>query len=421
MQLTFQHTRMACHIALVVQAIMVNLAPLLFVTFRQTFGLSFEQLGLLITVNFGVQIVTDIVAVRHADQMGYRAGMVGAQVFALLGLIFLGVLPYAGFGAYAGLVVAVVFMAVGSGLMEVLVSPVLHSLPIPGKHGAMSLLHACYCWGHMAVVLLSTLYFLLFGREHWRWLPVLWGGVPLMTALLFLRVPIRHLIGEGETAMPLRRLFSRRLFFALLFIMICSGASEQAMGQWASLFAETGLGVSKTLGDLLGPCLFAVMMAVSRTFFGYAADRLDMRRVLAESAMLSVVGYLAAVFSPWPLLSLAGCGICGLAAGIMWPGTLSLAAEQFPLGGTAMFGVMALAGDVGCAAGPAVVGFISGAVERAGGVGWLAAFPGMGGGVESGLKAGLLAAAFFPVLLAVSMTFVRRRAARRSRAAPCLG
>lgn len=400
MKLTYKHTRIACYAAFVVLAIVVNLVPLFFVSFRRMFGLSLEQLGLLVSVNFCVQLIVDFIAAHYADRLGYRRAMVLSQIFAAAGIVLIGVLPFVGLQPFTGLLLSVACMAVGGGMMEVLVSPMLHALPIQKKDSAMSLLHAFYCWGHVGVVLLSTVFFVLFGRENWRWLSLFWAIVPIITGWLFTRVPILHVIAEGQSAMPMRQLFSHRIFYLFIVVMICSGASEQAMGQWASLFAEMGLGVSKTVGDLLGPCLFAVTMGVSRTFYGFTADRLNMQRVLTETAALSVAGYLLAVFSPSPWLSLAGCGVCGLAAGVMWPGALSLVAKKFPLGGTAMFAFLALGGDVGCGLGPAVVGMVSGVVERT-------------NGVETGVKTGLLVATVFPALLFVCMLFLRFRTLRK--------
>ena len=284
---------------------------------------------------------------------------------------------------------AVCLCAVGGGITEVLISPIVEALPSEDKAGSMSLLHAFYCWGHVGVVVLSTLYFALAGTGRWALLPVLWAVLPLCNMVLFARVPLCTLAGD-EHHTPLRALLKSKMIWLFLLMMVCAGASEQGMSQWASLFAETGLKVPKAMGDLLGPCAFAVMMGLSRTLYGIWGARISLKRCMAASCLLCVAGYAAAVFAPWPLLSLAGCALCGFSVGILWPGTFSLSMVHCPEGGTAMFALFALAGDVGCALGPGVVGAVSG----------------MAGGA---LKAGLLAACAFPVLLLLAVSRLRRR------------
>lgn len=346
MKLTARHTLYASYLGYITQAIINNLPALLFVTFQREFGLSLSQISLLISVNFTAQILVDFLASRYVDRIGYRPCIVAAHVFSFLGLIFLCVMPALLPSAYAGLLCAILCNAVGGGLIEVLVSPIVESLPGEEKASAMSLLHSFYCWGHMAVVLLSTLFFVLFGLANWRILAVLWAAIPLGNALLFARVPLDVSSVQGES-MPLLRLVKSRTFWLLFLLMICSGASEQGMGQWSSLFAEEGLGVSKTLGDLLGPCAFAGMMAIVRTLYGVWGSRIDLRSVMRASGALCIFSYLLAAFAPWPLLSLAGCALCGVSVALMWPGTFSLAAKTYPQGGTAMFALLALAGEIG--------------------------------------------------------------------------
>ncbi len=388
---TFRQTRYACYLGYVTQAIINNLAPLLFLTFHRQFGISLERIGILVSVNFGVQILTDLVAAKMADKLGYRISAVAAHLFAVAGLVSLCILPGLFKDAFIGLAAAMAINAIGGGLLEVLVSPIVEALPGDRKASAMSLLHSFYCWGHVAVVLLSTLYFFLFGLSAWRFLPLLWAILPLFNAFLFLRVPLQALVAERERV-PLRRLFRVRLFWLLLFLMICAGASEQAMSQWSSLFAEAGLGVGKAMGDLLGPCAFAACMGIARTWFGVQGARLRLERILALSGMLCVLGYLVTVFAPWPLLSLAGCSICGLSVAFLWPGVFSLAGRHYRNGGTAMFAMLALGGDIGCAAGPALVGIVSDAVT----------------GTSTGLKAGLLLAVVFPMSLVAGIRVLTR-------------
>ena len=390
--MTYRHTLYASYLGYITQAICNNLPPLLFVTFNERFGVTLGQLGLLVSINFFIQIVVDLLAARYVDRIGHRRAVVLAQVFSTLGLLLLGVLPYLLPNAFVAILIPVAMSAVGGGLLEVLVSPIVESLPGEHKEKAMSLLHSFYCWGHVAVVLLSTAYFALAGVDNWRYLPFLWAVPPLLNAFLYAKVPMQPPLAAHERT-PLGALFSRRIFWVFLLMMICAGASEQAMSQWASLFAERGLSVSKTMGDLLGPCAFAVLMGLARLLYGILGDKLNIRRAMALSAALCVGCYLLAANAPHPLLGLLGCAVTGFSVGLMWPGTFSMVARAFPQGGTAMFAMLALAGDVGCSAGPGLVGLVSGG---------------------AGLNAGLMVACVFPVLmLASALCLSLRRAAGR--------
>lgn len=379
MQLQYKHTRNACYLGYITQAIVNNLAPLLFVTFQKQFSISLDKIGLLISINFAMQMLIDALAAKFVDKIGYRTCIVGAHIFCTVGLAGMGIFPFVFPSAYAGLIAAVLINAVGGGLIEVLVSPIVESLPGDEKASAMSLLHSFYCWGHVSVVLLSTVFFVRVGTEHWTILSALWAIVPLFNTFLFLNVPLNTIHSE-EASLPIRKLFSMKLFWVFLLLMICAGASEQAMSQWTSLFAESGLQVSKTMGDLLGPCAFAVLMGVSRAFYGKFGAKLNLKRFIAGSGVLCIASYLLAAFSPMPLLSLVGCALCGLSVGILWPGTFSLSSAYCPQGGTALFALLALGGDVGCAAGPGLVGWVSSLADGE-------------------LKWGLTAALVFPILL----------------------
>ena len=388
MHLTARHTLYASYLGYITQAIINNLPALLFVSFQRDFGISLEMISLLISLNFGTQILVDFLAAKLVDRIGYRPCIVAAHVFSALGLISLSLLPYALPVPFTGILIAVIFNAVGGGIIEVLVSPIVESLPGDEKASAMSLLHSFYCWGHMGVVLLSTLYFALAGASRWQALALLWAVLPALNAILFAAVPLDVSSVQGES-MPLGRLLRSRIFWLLFLLMICSGASEQGMSQWSSLFAETGLRVSKTMGDLLGPCAFAALMGLSRLFYGIQGSKINLRAALRASSFLCVASYLIAAFAPHPVLSLIGCALCGLSVGLMWPGTFSLATQTYPQGGTAMFALLALAGDVGCASGPALVGL---AASAAGGL----------------LKAGLLCAIVFPALLLFALSQLRK-------------
>jgi fucose permease len=397
MKLGYNHTRAACYLGYVSQAIVNNLGPLLFLTFNRQFNVSLGKLAFLVVLNFSVQLLVDLAAVHFVDRIGYRAAALAAHVCCAAGLCGMAFLPFV-LPPYQGLLVAVFINALGGGLLEVIISPIVEALPTDHKAAAMSLLHSFYCWGVVGVVILSTVYFNFAGIDNWRWLPLLWALLPLGTVFLFAAVPLKTLIDETGEAVPLRELSVKRLFIFLFLMMICSGASEQAMSQWASLFAEAGLRVSKTLGDILGPCAFAILMGLARVLFGMQKSGRDEERrlsgILLGAGGLCILSYLVTVFSPWPLLSLGGCALCGFSVGVMWPGTFSLASRIFPLGGTAMFAILALAGDVGCAAGPGLVGTVMNGTT---------------------LKTGLFTAIAFPLILAAGNFGLRRSIIRRNR------
>lgn len=384
MKNAYNKTVTACFVGYIVQAIVNNFVPLLFLTFQKTYGIPLSRITLLVTFNFGVQLLVDLLSVGFVDKIGYRATMVIAHVTAALGLILLTILPDVMPSAFAGIVIAVMVYAIGGGLLEVVVSPVVEACPSDNKERAMSMLHSFYCWGHVGVVILSTLFFKVAGIENWRIMAIFWALIPIANAIVFTRVPIASLIAEGETGMKLKELFKQKIFWVLLIMMICAGASEQAVSQWASAFAEKGLGISKTAGDLAGPMMFAILMGLSRAFYGKFGDRVDLDRFMIASCCLCIVSYLGVSLLPVPQLSLLFCALCGLSVGIMWPGTFSKASSALPKGGTAMFALLALGGDVGCGGGPTVVGFVSGALS-------------------DNLKLGILAGVAFPILLLIGI------------------
>ena len=404
MTLTYRHTRNACFVGYVTQAIVNNLSPLLFLTFQQEFSISLGQISLIITLNFAVQMLVDLLSAHFVDKIGYRTCIVAAHLVTVLGLAGLSVLPRI-MAPYAGLLVATLLNAVGGGLLEVLVSPMIEALPSQHKEREMSLLHSFYCWGHMAVVLLSTGYFLLLGTKNWRFLPLFWALVPLLNGLVLLKAPLCTLQAEGRN-LSIGKLVQMPLFWLLFLLMICSGASEQAVSQWASLFAEEGLSVSKTMGNLLGPCAFALLMGLSRMLFSKSA--LPIRKALILSGALCAVSYLIVIFSPWPLLSLVGCALCGFSVGVMWPGVFSLSSQLLPAGGTAMFALLALAGDIGCCSGPSLVGAVSDGALSAGQTasGLLSS---VANPAQGALRLGFLAAIVFPLLLMICMLVLRKK------------
>lgn len=387
---TYKHTAYACYMAYIVGAVINNFVPLLFVILSDTYSLTLENLAFLIFLNFATQCVVDFLGAKYVDKIGYRRTLIIALFMAMLGLCSLGVLPSV-MPAFAGLIMSVIFYAIGSGLLEVMVSPTIEALPnIKAKAAAMSLLHSFYCWGSILVVVVSTAFFNLFGVENWRIMCFIWAILPVLTIVLFTKVPIVP-FGNGEKSGSFKKIFSSGLFIVFALLMLCSGAAELAIAQWASLFAENGLGVSKTMGDLLGPCLFAFAMAIVRTWYGKVGERVDLFAMLSVSAVVCMIGYLVASFAQNPVLSLIGCGICGLGVAVMWPGTLSLAAKYCSFGGTAIFAYLAMAGDFGCSTGPALVATVS---ER---------FSLFG----EPLKAGILSAIIFPTVMLIGVVALK--------------
>lgn len=388
MKKNYKSTVNACFAGYVVQAIVNNFVPLLFLTFNKSYGIELSKITALITVNFILQLCIDFLSAFFIDKIGYRAAAIMAHVFAAAGLVSLTVLPEILPSPFVGLLISVVLYAVGGGLLEVIVSPIVEACPTDKKSAAMSLLHSFYCWGHVAVILLTTLFFVTAGIKNWHFLAYLWAIIPFANAVYFCLVPINSLTAEGGAA-PMKELFKSKLFWILAVLMVCSGASEQAMSQWSSAFAEAGLKVSKTVGDLLGPCMFAILMGLSRVLYAAFSERIRLTAFIRASCVMCVAGYLIASFAPHPMLALAGCGICGFSVGILWPGVFSLAAKYARNGATAMFALLALAGDLGCASGPALVGAVSGAFN-------------------DNLKAGFLAAIIFPALLVTGIFLLER-------------
>lgn len=384
----YQKTIYACFTGYIVQAIVNNFVPLLFLTFQSVYGIPLSQITLLITLNFLLQLLVDLLAIGFVDKIGYRASMVIAHICAAAGLVLLTVLPEV-MPPFAGLLTAVLVYAVGGGLLEVLVSPVVEACPTRNKESVMSMLHSFYCWGHVGVVLLSTLFFAVFGIENWKIMAIIWAAIPVVNAVAFTRVPMAPLVEEGEKGLSLKELFSMKVFWIFLLMMTCAGASEQAVSQWASTLAEKGLGVSKTVGDLAGPMAFAILMGASRAFYGKYGEKIDLDKFMKMSCILCMISYLSIALIPIPAVALLGCALCGMSVGIMWPGTFSKSAAVLRQGGTAMFAFLALAGDLGCSGGPTLVGFVSGLFGE-------------------DLRKGIFAALIFPLLLLAGLCMEKR-------------
>lgn len=385
----------ACFIGYIVQAIINNFAPLLFLTFKNTYGIELSKITLLVTVNFTVQLAVDFLSIKFIDRLGYKVSIMLAHILSAIGLISLTVLPELFENAFYGLLISVSIYAVGGGILEVLVSPIVESCPTENKEKAMSLLHSFYCWGHCGVVILSTLFFTAFGIENWKILALIWAVIPIVNTVVFSKAPIAVLVQDGERGLSVRELLSGKIFWVLILMMACAGASEQAVSQWASAFAEQGLGVSKTVGDLAGPLSFAVLMGSSRAFYGKYGDKIPLDKFMSLSCALCIASYLVIALVPNSVICLVACGVCGLSVGIMWPGSFSTASASIKNGGTAMFAFLALAGDLGCSAGPSVVGAVSSACG-------------------DNLRKGILFGTVFPVLLLLGIYLCKKTVKNKS-------
>lgn len=391
-QKNYKKTLIACYLGFVTQAISANFAPLLFLTFKSTYGITLEKIAMIPLVFYLAQLLIDLAATKFADKIGYRTCVVASQVLSAVGLGSMVFLPELLSIPFVGILISVVLYAVGSGLIEVLVSPIVEACPFDNKDGMMSLLHSFYCWGAMGVILGSTFFFAVFGVENWKILTIIWALVPLYNAFNFINCPIERLVEDGKS-MSIGQLLRLPLFWLVIILMICSGASEATMAQWASAFTESALGVSKTVGDLAGPGLFAMFMGISRMLYGKFSEKLDLTKVMFICGAMCTGCYLLASLSASPVLGLIGCALCGLAVGIMWPGSISISSQKCPRGGTAMFAFLALAGDLGGMVSPAMVGSLA---ELAGG----------------NLKTGLLAATVFPVVLVFGLLILNKKVHR---------
>lgn len=388
-QNNYKKTLIACYLGFVTQAISANFAPLLFLTFKNTYGITLEKIAMIPMVFYLTQLFVDYAATEFADKLGYRICVVASQVLSAFGIASMCILPEIMPTPFSGILISVILYAIGSGLIEVLVSPIVEACPFENKSGMMSLLHSFYCWGAMGVILGSTLFFTIFGINNWKILTLIWAIIPLYNAFNFIKCPIDRL-PDSDESMGIRQLFQMPLFCLMILLMVCSGASEACMAQWASAFTESALGVSKTVGDLAGPCLFAMFMGISRMLYGKFSEKLDLIKVMLSCGILCTVCYLLASLSTLPILGLIGCALCGSAVGIMWPGSISISSQNCPRGGTAMFAFLALAGDLGAMISPAMVGSLA---ERAGG----------------NLKIGLFVATVFPIVLVFGLLLLKKK------------
>ena len=385
MKNNYNQTIIACFIAYIVQAIVNNFAPLLFLTFSTSFGIPLSKITFLVTINFGIQLLVDLSSVYFVDKIGYKKSVIIAHILAVIGLMLLGILPKI-IDPFIGLLIAVFFYAIGGGLIEVVISPIVEACPSDNKEKAMSLLHSFYCWGQVAVVLISTLFFYVFSIDNWSTLAFIWALIPLCNIFFFVKVPVPSLLAEDEKGMTTIELFKNKLFWLLLLLMALAGACEQAVSQWASTFAESGLGVSKTVGDLLGPMFFAIMMGSSRTIYGKFGEKLPLMKCMILTSILCLFSYLLLSFSSSAIVGLLAMGIAGFSVGLLWPGTFSLASKALPKGGTALFALLALGGDLGCSGGPTFVGLFS----------------------DVSIKNGMRHALIFPIILIIGLLILKQ-------------
>ena len=375
----YKKTKLACYLGFITQAVAANFAPLLFLKFHTDYNISLGNIAMISTSFFFTQLLVDLFCAKYVDKIGYRVCIVVSEVCSAAGLVGLAFLPEIIPSPFIGIIISVILYAIGSGLIEVLGSPIVEACPFENKEATMSLLHSFYCWGAVGTILVSTVFFLLFGIGSWKWLAVIFALIPAINIINFATCPIELLVEEGQ-GMGIRKLFSNPMFLIAIVMMVCSGASELAMAQWASAYAESALGFSKAVGDIAGPCMFAVTMGISRVLFGKAGDKMKLNRFMIGSGILCFVCYLLASFSENPIIGLAGCIVCGFSVGIMWPGTISISSKAFPTGGTAMFALLAMAGDLGGSIGPAIVGRVADM---------------FGGSIHVGMRIGLL----FPITL----------------------
>ncbi len=410
MKLNYTHTLYASYIGYVNQAIINIFPPLVFIMFQKDFNISLTHIGLLSSFNFAVQMIIDFLAIKFIDKIGYRIPIVAAHIFSALGLFLLGILPFY-IDPYTAILVCFFINAISGGLIEVLVSPIVEALPEKQKTKAMNILHSFYCWGSMAVVIFSTLYFNIFGIENWRYMSMIWAIIPFINIFLFANVPLNVLKTHednmnSDNTVSIRKLLSVKIVLVFVILMICAGASEQSIAQWVSLFAELGLNVNKNIGDIFGACMFAFCMGIVRLVYGMKSESINIEKALIVSAFFCIIGYFVTVFSPYSFLSLIGCGISGLSVAIMWPSVFSLAAKNYNRGGTAMFALLALAGDVGCSIGPGIVGLVSNNRNIADRFSFVLVNSDY---IQAGLKIGILFAVIFPVIMFIVLILFKNR------------
>ena len=391
---------LACEFGITTQSAVNNLAPILFVIFKDNFGISYTMIASLMLFNFLVQIATDFTAIKILGILDYRKSGILAQACAALGLIMLGVLPNI-IPIYPALFTSTLFMAFGGGLLEVMVSPIVDSLEKGQSSAKMNMLHSFFCWGQVAVVLTATAAIKLFGSNIWYIIPISWAIVPIISIFMFSVVPIPE-IARAERRSGEKLPVKSKAFLFMCFLMVASGASEITMAEWASVFAQKGLGIDKFTGDILGPCLFAVLMGSGRLLFGVFGSRVRLKSALTYYSILCTICYIVAATAKNPYIALFFCALTGFSVSIMWPGVYSYSSSVIKQGKTAMFGILALCGDVGCSLGSWLTGSMSD---------FSLTFPkvlefAVRCGIsyeQMGLKIGIGCAAVFPLLMSIAL------------------
>ncbi len=383
----YNYTRVCCYIGYFVQAIINNFLPLLFVTFNTDYGISYERLGTLIVINFCTQIAVDIVSVKIIDKIGYKNTVLLAHILAAAGLTLLAILPRAMDNTFLAIIISILCYAFGSGLIEVIISPIIEYLPSDAKAASMSLLHSFYCWGQLATVLLTTVLFLVMGIKNWSYISLIWAVVPLINLFLFIKAPI--VVPESEKEHKRNKdIFKKSDFYIMLVVMLCAGASELAVSQWASAFAETALHLNKAAGDLAGPCAFALFMGTGRVIYGVIGHKLNIKWAMLICSVLCFASYIVIALCPSAMVSLIFCAVCGFSVSVMWPGTLSMSAASFVTGGALMFGLLAAFGDLGCSVGPWLTGIVAD---------------------SHGLRTGFLMSAVFPLIMILVIIYLIKK------------
>ena len=357
MDFKYKATRVACYIGYIVQAIINNFLPILFIALQDVYGLGYEKLARLMVFNFATQIITDIVTPKITAKIGYKNTVVMCHFCAALGLALLGILPKL-ISPYIAIIVSIIIYAFGSGLIEVIVSPIIEMLPTENKSGNMSILHSFYCWGQAFTIIGTTLLLKIFGYSLWAFVPVIWAIIPFINMFFFMGVPIVEPPKEARRT-GLRTLLKNKRFLIFMVMMLCAGATEIAMAEWASMFVQKGLGVSKVVGDLAGPCAFALFMGLGRMWYAFVSAKVDFRKTLIVLSSVCFICYIAVALSNIPWISLVFCAICGFTVSITWPGIYSAGAKEFKEGSSVMFSVFAMCGDTGCCLGPWVLGIVA--------------------------------------------------------------
>lgn len=380
MRSKFLGTKLACYVGYVVQAVINNFLPILFIALQDVYGLGYERLARLIIFNFASQIAVDFSAPKIVALFGYRKSAALSQAMAALGLVSMGILPRIMSNTYLAIIISIIIYAIGSGMMEVIISPIIEMLPTKNKSGNMAFLHSFYCWGQAFTIIVTTLLVTVFGYKGWANIPLIWAVIPFLNTFSFFKVPVIEPKGE-EKGDSFKSLASSKRFIIYMVMMFCGGACEIAMAEWASLFAQQALGISKVIGDLAGPCAFALFMGTGRVLYGWISKKVDFRKTVIVMSLLCFICYLTVAFCKIPAFSLIACAACGFSVSLFWPGVLSEGAKDFKRGGSVMYGVFALCGDTGCSAGPWIIGIIA---DRL------------------GLNFGFSVAAIFPVIMIIA-------------------